>query len=158
MTDPIEDLSLQLVKLVRGLRSLHVSLVEAGGHSVEASALGLLAGLSTLGPARLSTLASTLCLDLSTVSRQVPALERAGWVARAKDPDDHRAQLLELTDAGQAVLEQVRRARAEVLGQLLPDWSEDEVRNFSAQLARFNDDVTNNRAALPALAGRNPTA
>ena len=153
MAEPVEELSLQLVTLVRGLRSLHGCLVEAGVHQVEASAAGLLAGLATLGPARLSTLASTMCLDLSTVSRQVPSLERSGWVARTKDPDDHRAQLLELTDEGLAVLEQLRRSRAEVIARLLPDWTDDEVRRFAAQLARFNDDVTNNRAAvLPALA------
>ena len=157
MPGPIEDLSLQLVKLLRGLRSLHGSIVEAGGPQVEASAVGLLAGLSTLGPARLSTLAGSMCLDLSTVSRQVLSLERAGWVARTKDPDDHRAQLLELTDDGLAVLEQVRRARAEVLARLLPDWTDDDVRRFAAQLARFNDDVTTNRAAaLPALTGQDP--
>ena len=152
--DPVEDLSFQLVKLIRGLRSLHVEIVRAGGHQVDASSVGLLAGLSNLGPARLSTLATVMCLDLSTVSRQVPALEREGWVVRTKDPDDHRAQLLELTAAGHAMLESVRRSRAEVLARLLPDWEPDEIRAFAAQLARFNDDVTTHRAAaLPALSG-----
>ena len=152
MLDPIEELSFQLVKLVRGLRGLHVAIVEAGGHHVEASAVGLLAGLSTLGPTRLSSLAAEMCLDLSTVSRQVPALEKQGWVTRNRDPEDHRAQLLDLTDAGREMLETVRRSRGEVLARLLPDWSPAELQHFAGQLARFNDDVTNNRqAALPAL-------
>jgi DNA-binding MarR family transcriptional regulator len=150
--DPIEELSFQLVKLVRGLRELHVAIVEAGGHHVEASSVGLLAGLSTLGPARLSALATAMCLDLSTVSRQVPALEKQGWVTRTRDPEDHRAQLLELTEAGREMLETVRRSRADVLARLLPDWSPAELRHFADQLARFNDDVSSNRqAALPAL-------
>ena len=154
MLDPIEELSFQLVKLVRGLRGLHVAIVEAGGHHVEASAVGLLAGLSTLGPTRLSSLATEMCLDLSTVSRQVPALEKQGWVTRSRDPEDHRAQLLDLTDAGREMLETVRRSRGEVLARLLPDWSPAELQHFAGQLARFNDDVTNNRqAALPALTG-----
>jgi DNA-binding MarR family transcriptional regulator len=151
--EPVEELSLQLAQLFRGLRSLHAAIVESGGHQIETSAVGLLGNLSALGAARLSTLASVMGLDLSTVSRQVPALERQGWVARTRDPEDQRAQLLELTPAGHEMLEAVRRSRAEVLGRLLPDWSPAEVRQFAAQLARFNDDVTTNRqAVLPALA------
>ena len=145
LNDPVEELSLQLVKLVRGLRGLHVAVVDGGGHSVEPATLGLLAGLAATGPARLSSLASVMCLDLSTVSRQVPALEKHGWVARTRDPGDHRAQLLELTPAGHDMLQAVRRSRAEVLTRLLPDWSSTEMRQFAAQLARFNDDVTAHR-------------
>ena len=161
LDDPIEELSLQLVKLIRGLRGMHVAVVEAGGEHVEPATLGLLAGLAATGPARLSTLAGVMCLDLSTVSRQVPALEKQGWVARTRDPDDHRAQLLELTPAGQDMLHAVRRSRAEVLTRLLPDWSTADVRQFAAQLARFNDDVTAHRqdaitAAVGAATTRTP--
>jgi DNA-binding MarR family transcriptional regulator len=151
MSTPIDDLSGQLVQLVRGLRSLHVALVEAGGVHVEPSAVGLLANLEKLGPSRLSTLATAVCLDLSTVSRQVPALERSGWVMRTRDPEDARAQLLELTASGHELLDEVRRSRAEVLGRLLPDWTDADLRHFAAQIARFNDDVTAHRpAVLPA--------
>jgi len=141
-TRAVEDVSVQLVALVRGLRELHVAIVDAGGHHVEASALGLLARLDELGATRLSTLAAGMCLDLSTVSRQVPALEREGWVDRTRDPQDHRAQRLQLTDAGRDMLETIRRSRAEVLTRLLPDWSEPELRDFADQLTRFNRDVT----------------
>ena len=156
MSTPVEELSVQLVTLVRGLRELHVALVEAGGVHVEPSAVGLMAHLDKLGASRLSTLAATVCLDVSTVSRQVPALERAGWVQRTRDPGDARAQLLELTDSGRDVLAEIRRSRAEVLARLLPDWSDDELRRFAGQLARFNDDVTTHRSAVlpaPALQG-----
>src|SRR3954463_3572052 len=131
LADPVEELSLQLVKLIRGLRGLHVAVVDAGGHTVEPTTFGLLAGLAHTGPARLSTLASVMCLDLSTVSRQVPALEKHGWVARTRDPDDHRAQLLELTSDGLDMLHAVRRSRAQVLARLLPDWSTAEMEQFA---------------------------
>ena len=154
LDDPVEELSLQLVKLVRGLRGMHVAVVETGGHNIEPATLGLLAGLAATGPARLSTLATVMCLDLSTVSRQVPSLEKQGWVERTRDPDDHRAQLLELTPAGNDMLHAVRRSRAEVLAQLLPDWSTADMRQFAAQLARFNDDVTAHRQdAISAAVG-----
>jgi DNA-binding MarR family transcriptional regulator len=148
MSTPIDELSAQLVSLVKGLRSLHVALVEAGGVHVEPSAVGLLANLDHLGASRLSTLAAAVNLDLSTVSRQVPTLERSGWVARTRDPDDARAQLLELTPAGRELLAEVRRSRAEVLARLLPDWSDDDLRHFATQIARFNDDVTAHRPAV----------
>jgi DNA-binding MarR family transcriptional regulator len=148
----VEIVSTELVALVRGLRELNGTLAESTPHGVDGSAAAILSRLEELGPSRLSTLAGVLCLDLSTVSRQVPSLERAGWVARERDPEDHRAQLLQLTAAGRAVLADVRRSRAEVLARLLPDWSDEELVAFAGQLRRFNSDVTNNRSAAT-LAG-----
>lgn len=151
LAQPIEDVSAELVTLIRGLRELHVAIVEIGGIPVEVSAVGLLARLSDLAPARPSALAAAMCLDLSTVSRQVPLLERQGWVVRSADPDDRRAQLLDLTPAGRDTLEEIHRARVDVLSRLLPAWSEDDLRTFAQQLARFNTDVTTNRPqVLPA--------
>jgi DNA-binding MarR family transcriptional regulator len=144
----VEIVSKELVSLVRGLRELHGTVAHASRHAVDASGAAILARLDELGPSRLSTLAAVLCLDLSTVSRQVPALERAGWVARERDPEDHRAQLLDLTPLGREVLADVRHSRAAVLTRLLPDWSDDELAAFAAQLRRFNDDVTTNRSAV----------
>jgi DNA-binding MarR family transcriptional regulator len=67
-------------------------------------------------------------------------------VVRERDPEDHRAQLLDLTAAGHEVLADVRRVRSDVLTRLLPDWTPAELEVFAAQLARFNDDVTSNRS------------
>jgi DNA-binding MarR family transcriptional regulator len=144
----LEPVSRELVSLVRGLRELHGTVAHASQHAVDASGAAILARLDELGPCRLSTLAGVLCLDISTVSRQVPALERSGWVARERDPEDHRAQLLDLTAEGRTVLADVRRSRADVLARLLPDWTEDELTAFAAQLHRFNHDVTSNRSAV----------
>lgn len=144
----LETVSTELVALVRGLRELHGTVAQACRYPVDASGVAILARLEEIGPSRLSTLADILCLDISTVSRQVPTLERAGWVARERDPEDHRAQLLELTSAGREVLADVRRARNQVLTRLLPDWTDDDLAAFAAQLHRFNGDVTSNRSAL----------
>ncbi|MCW2723629.1 MAG: MarR family transcriptional regulator [Frankiales bacterium] len=149
-----ETLATELVSLMRGLRDLHGAVTAASEHPIDPSAAAVMARLDELGPSRLSTLAGALCLDISTVSRQVPALERHGWVARERDPEDHRAQLLDLTDAGRAVLAGVRHARSEVLRRLLPDWTESELTAFAGQLSRFNADITTHRnAATLAPAG-----
>jgi DNA-binding MarR family transcriptional regulator len=144
----IETVSRELVQLVRGLRELHGAMSAVSRHPVDASGAAVLSRLDELGPVRLSTLAQVLCLDISTVSRQVPALERHGWVARERDRDDQRAQLLRLTDAGRTVLGEVRGSRAEVLRRLLPDWTDRELEAFADQLHRFNDDVTTNRQTI----------
>lgn len=145
----VDDVSREIVQLVRGLRELHAAVIATAPETaLDASAAAVLARLEELGAARLSTLASTLLLDVSTVSRQVPALERQGWVARERDPDDHRAQLLEITPAGRQVLDRVRRSRADVLRRLLPDWSDAELASFAGQLHRFNTDVVTHRPAL----------
>ena len=153
LAEPIDDVSTELVTLIRGLKELHVAIIESGAHPVEISAVTLLARVSDLAPARLSAVATAMCLDLSTVSRQVAALEREGWVERTADPDDRRAQLLELSPTGRAMLEDIRRSRSEVLASLLPDWEPEELRSFAAQLARFNHAVTSrNATAAPAVA------
>lgn len=144
----IETVSAELVQLVRGLRELHGAITAASQHAVDPSGAAVLSRLDELGPVRLSTLAGALCLDVSTVSRQVPVLERHGWVARERDPEDQRAQLLELTAAGRQVLADVRRSRLDVLRRLLPEWTEAELESFARQLRRFNDDVTTNRQAI----------
>jgi DNA-binding MarR family transcriptional regulator len=153
----IETMSGELVQLVRGLRELHGAVTAASRQPIDASGAAVLARLAELGAVRLSTLAAALCLDVSTVSRQVPVLERQGWVARERDPEDQRAQLLQLTAAGKAALDEVRRSRAEVLRRLLPDWTDAELDAFASQLHRFNNDVTNNRQAIVlAAAGSDP--
>ena len=144
----IETVSRELVQVVRGLRELHGAISSASQHPVDPSGAMVLSRLEDLGPVRLSTLAQVLSLDISTVSRQVPVLERQGWVARERDPEDQRAQLLELTESGRDVLHEVRRSRVEVLRRLLPDWTESELKDFAVQLHRFNKDVTTNRQAI----------
>ena len=154
----LETVSRELVQLVRGLRELHGAISSASQHPVDASGAMVLSRLEDLGPVRLSTLAQVLSLDISTVSRQVPVLERQGWVRRERDPEDQRAQLLELTDAGRDVLVEVRRSRVEVLRRLLPDWTESELKAFATQLHRFNADVTTNRQAIVLAATRSDIA
>ncbi|HET8987966.1 MAG TPA: MarR family transcriptional regulator [Humibacillus sp.] len=79
----------------------------------------LLALLDELGPARVSALAAADHSSQPSVTTQLHRLETAGWVERAVDPDDARASLVSLTDAGRDALEDVRRARLAVLAPAL---------------------------------------
>ena len=49
---------------------------------------------------RVTDLAGCANLDTSTVSRHVAQLQRTGLIERTPDPDDRRAQRVELTAAG----------------------------------------------------------
>ena len=68
-----------------------------------------LATLAKRGPLRAGDLAETMGIARPTMSRLADALVESGWVARAPDPEDRRASLLTLSDAGRELLERLRR-------------------------------------------------
>ncbi|MER6632430.1 MarR family transcriptional regulator [Streptomyces sp. NPDC000987] len=98
----------------------------------------LLGHLEESGGCRTTDLAAHYALDKSTVSRQVTALERAGLVERRLDPEDHRVQVLHLTDAGRRILDRVTRSRRTALRERLADWSEEDLERFARYLTRYN--------------------
>lgn len=93
------------------------------------------------GGVRVSELADQLHSDVSTVSRQVTHLTRYGFIAKGRDPDDGRAQLLELTESGVEMLAALRQARDAWLGEVVQDWTTDDLTLLSTGLARLADDV-----------------
>jgi DNA-binding MarR family transcriptional regulator len=99
----------------------------------------LLGHLELCGGCRATDLAAHYALDKSTVSRQVAALERARLIERRLDPEDHRVQVLHLTEAGQEILAQVTRSRREAFQERLADWPEEDLVRFAAYLERYND-------------------
>jgi DNA-binding MarR family transcriptional regulator len=114
---------------------------------LERAAYGVLGRIATGGPERLSTLAGDLCVDLSTVSRQVAALEVAGLVRRTPDPTDRRASLIEVTETGADVLAQNRSKWLEALRELLADWTTAERQEFARLFARLNEAMEKNTPA-----------
>ena len=134
-----ERLSADLARLVRTAKQL--------GHRVAADLYGdlpsygwaLLAPLEERGPQRCSALAVSAGIDVSVASRQVSALERAGYLERTPDPVDGRASLISLSGAGVAALAHTRDVRSHWTLDALDDWSEEEARQFSAQLAKLAD-------------------
>lgn len=137
----VDDVASALVLLVRSLKGLHARVTARVGLRVELPAFTVLTSLEEHGPVRASDLADLLRLDLSGISRQVSGLEREGWVERARDPADSRAQLLRVTPAGLAVVQRIRQDRAALLGELLPGWTDAELHAFAEVLRRFCADV-----------------
>jgi DNA-binding MarR family transcriptional regulator len=113
--------------------------VRPDGPSLDRGGYLLLAQLASDGPRRLSAVADEAGLDLSTVSRQVAALEAAGLISRTPDPTDRRATLVEVSRAGHEVLGHHRERWQAVLRELLADWSPAERAEFARLFGRFND-------------------
>jgi DNA-binding MarR family transcriptional regulator len=98
--------------------------------------------LDTIGPASISSLASVLGLDATTVTRQVAAMGASKLVVRRSDPDDGRISLISLSPNGRRKMRAVQLARKERIANLLDDWTEDDRRQLGRLLARLNDDVS----------------
>lgn len=126
----------------------HIPLPAPG---IEHSAYPLLLAVQD-EPARVSTVAELMGVEVSTVSRQYSGLLSAGLVEKLPDPADGRASLIGLTASGRQVVAQMRRTRAEWFVQVLHDWEADEVDRFSELLVRFRESVLSERSRCTAQA------
>src|SRR6476469_8527772 len=94
----------------------------------------LLVPLQRDGDQRCSALAGQVGVDVSVASRQLAVLERLGYVERRPDPQDGRAALLRLTDAGADALAAARALRSDWALTALAGWDEAEARQLSSLL------------------------
>lgn len=118
------------------------------GASIGRTGYWLLVLVSEQSPLRLSDLAGTVELDLSTISRQIRDLVASGLITRTPDPADGRAALLSLTERGVAVLEAVSESRRRVLAQAIAEWTDEERTTLATGLFRLGTGLQNARDAL----------
>jgi DNA-binding MarR family transcriptional regulator len=136
-TNAVEDLVRSLYRLGMVQRELaRHALAELGTQGFVA--LGV---IHLHGPVRVSDVAQRLNVALSVASRQVTALERAGYVERDTDPEDGRAHRVSATDTGRAVLEESHRRMVHAFGRALQGWSAKEITALSESLERLREDV-----------------
>ncbi len=132
------ELERSLTQVARAILRLEVprhALPE--GASLDRAGYWLLVRISGQAPMRLSELADSVELDLSTVSRQMTNLVASGLVVKVPDPEDGRASLLSLSDRGWTVLEAVSEARRQVLAETVADWTEAERNALAEGLVRL---------------------
>lgn len=112
----------ELEHATRGLLALNVSVLERMEKRVGLAPLRALQSLDRLGPSMVTELGADLDMLPSTASRLSDRLAEAGLITRRVSPINRRATLLELTDAGRAVLEELiglrLRAFAEVVARM----------------------------------------
>ncbi|MBW3096402.1 MarR family winged helix-turn-helix transcriptional regulator [Pseudohoeflea coraliihabitans] len=90
------------------------------------------------GLIRIGDLSEVLALDATTVTRQVTAMEERGLVVRRVNELDRRSALVERTEKGAELVEDMRKSRIQRLDELLADWPEHDVTLFAAALERFD--------------------
>ncbi len=127
------------------------------GTTVSRTGYWLLVRVSEEAPVRLSDIAGSVELDLSTISRQIRDLVAAGLIARTPDPADGRAALLSLTDLGASVLEAVSESRRRELALAIADWSDEERNALASGLLRLGADLHAARDAGPGHHAVGPT-
>jgi DNA-binding MarR family transcriptional regulator len=135
-TDHVEDLVRQLYGLGAVQRELsRHALAQLGGQGFRA-----LAVVAVQGPQRVSEIAQQLGVDLSVASRQVAALDAEGYVKRGPDPEDRRAQRVELTPRGRRVLRSSHQRMVAAFAEVLAGWSAGDVAALTALLGRLRED------------------
>jgi DNA-binding MarR family transcriptional regulator len=121
---PIQELAEELgVVLARLYGFLRRAILPKEMSLTQALALNT---LRDLGPQRITDLAQLEGVRQPTCTGLVNAMEARGWVQRCVDEADKRVVLVELTEAGDAVLDAMSEARAAVLDRYLGALSETE--------------------------------
>ncbi|MEU2270604.1 MarR family transcriptional regulator [Streptomyces olindensis] len=118
----------------------HDRLMALAGVPLDRAAVALLRQIADCEPLRPGELAVRLGVEASHVTRTVQQLQKSGYVTRVPDPDDRRAQRIELTEAGARAIAKVREAGVRGMQMALSDWSPEELRQLATLFHRMVDD------------------
>jgi DNA-binding MarR family transcriptional regulator len=88
--------------------------------------LSALARIEEYGPLRIGELAAHERVAAPSLTRTVHPLAAAGLIRKEPDPSDGRSLLVTITDAGRALLGQVRRERSELLSRRMSRLTEEQ--------------------------------
>ncbi len=118
----------------------HDRLMANAGLPLDRAAVAILRHLAESDPLRPGMLAVRLSVEASHVTRQLRQLEKSGLVVRFPDPEDRRAQLIQLTDAGRVAIGRVRDVGRQGMTLALADWTPDDLRRLATLFNRLVDD------------------
>ncbi|NMO03544.1 MarR family transcriptional regulator [Gordonia sp. TBRC 11910] len=135
---PVEIESLPaVVDAADSLYTLLTLLIVRQPRDISMTTASTLATLRREGPTRITALATAQGVTQPSMTALIASLEKSGMVVRRTDPDDRRASLIELTDAG---LERSIARRRDAT---------DRIAGYLAQLPNDQREVL--LAAIPAL-------
>ncbi len=119
----------------------HERLMALAAVSLDRAAVALLRQIADSGPLRPGELAARLGVADSHVTRQAQQLEKTGYVTRVPDPDDHRAQHVQLTPAGQEAVDRIREASYRGMQMALAHWSPQDLHELATLFQRMVGDL-----------------
>jgi DNA-binding MarR family transcriptional regulator len=139
---PLVAVEASLRQLFRwgNLPRLRERLTSRAGVQLDKASNSLIAPLEQ-GSLRVSEIAQRSGVDISTASRQIVELERAGVVRRKSDVADARASILDLTPLGRRHLKKLAVARQAMLGEILEDFSNEDLSQLARLLERLNGNI-----------------
>lgn len=131
-----------LVRRIYGIGMVQREIARQASQELGSNGFTTLAVVHAHGPLRIGDIAQRLGVDVSVASRQVTALEKAGYLQRQADDQDGRAQLIATTPEGHTVLKESHRRMVQEFEGVLDGWSEKEIAALTAGLERLREDFT----------------
>ncbi|MET7474016.1 MarR family transcriptional regulator [Streptomyces sp. NPDC005648] len=132
--------ALTRVTYLAGRARQHERLMALAALPLDRAAVAILRHIAESEPLRPGVLAVRLSVEASHVTRQLRQLEQGGYVVRIADPEDRRAQRVQITDLGLGAVERVREASRRGLEVALADWSGEDLKRLAALFHRLVDD------------------
>ncbi len=135
----MQDTELALL-IDRFMRRIHFGL-QSKADAFDTAKVGpggglVLLTLSEMGQPSLNALTQRVARDKSQMTRTVRSLEAKGLVARSPSPDDARVTLIRLTEQGDTVVDGLKRAVADTIGDILAPISKAEEQALKDLLKR----------------------
>ncbi|MCU1393920.1 MAG: MarR family transcriptional regulator [Ilumatobacteraceae bacterium] len=116
------------------------------GVDVSAPGMGILGVLERSGPQRVSSIAHRAGMVGTQASRELRALEAAGYVTRDTDGADGRGVLVSITAGGDDAYRRLRAASVAAAADALSGWSAADLSDLARMLGRLADDFSAVRA------------
>ena len=132
--------ALTRVTYLAGRARQHERLMAVAGLTLDRAAVAILRHIAESEPMRPGVLAVRLSVEASHVTRQLRQLEQGGHVVRIADPDDRRAQRVQITDLGLATVARIREVSRRGLQMALADWSGEDLEQLAVLFHRLVDD------------------
>jgi DNA-binding MarR family transcriptional regulator len=121
-------------QMTQALFTVKSGLDRAARRSPKAGRLNVLYVVGALPGVSPKVIARELDLNPSSITRQVQALEHAGYVTVAADEADRRSCRITLTDVGRDELRQLNQIGLERFAKFVADWDAEEVRTLTRLL------------------------
>ncbi|MDH6629695.1 DNA-binding MarR family transcriptional regulator [Streptomyces sp. LBL] len=124
----------------------HERLMALADVPLDRAAVALLRQVADSEPLRPGELANRLGVEASHVTRTAQQLQKSGYVTRVPDPQDRRAQRIQLTETGRQAIARIRDVGARGMELALADWSPEELRQLATLFHRMVDDFLSHAA------------
>ncbi|WP_416966585.1 MarR family winged helix-turn-helix transcriptional regulator [Streptomyces sp. 4F14] len=118
----------------------HDRLMAVAGVPLDRAAVALLRQVADSDPLRPGELAQRLGVEASHVTRTVQQLQKSGYVTRVPDPQDGRAQRIQLTEDGERAVGRIRAASQRGMQLALQEWTPQELEQLAGLFHRMVDD------------------